>query len=347
MGPTADELKAQANDAFKKQKFEEAATLYSGAIDVCSKGSEAAELRLSLYNNRAMASLKLKRFEQCVSDATVVLKADADNVKALFRRGQAHKALENWKQAAADLTKVIRLQPGNKQAQVELSHVQKNAAKVETARTKAVETMMKRSAGDKDSPSLLSESGFSNSKKSNKGGLVIEEVSSTKLTEDKPKPKAAPAPAKPESPKAKKSPKSTPVVPLKIGMPSVPTVAPASSTQFEAQYNRLHKYPELFAQYLRLTVPEKLPTLFKSSMTAEVLIGIVGCCLKQYLPGGEWELCLRTLSGLAQVKRLDTALMCLSKSERGDLSELLSKMSTYSWNAKHKAVFEQVEKRFC
>ena len=41
-GPTAEELKARANNAFKKQAYAEAAQLYSDAIDVCTDVCTAA-----------------------------------------------------------------------------------------------------------------------------------------------------------------------------------------------------------------------------------------------------------------------------------------------------------------
>ena len=75
------------------------------------------------------------------------------------------------------------------------------------------------------------------------------------------------------------------------------------------------------------------------------MAGIVECCLRQYLPAGEHALCLRTLRGLSQVKRLETTLLSLSKSEKADLSSLIGSMQTHGgWDAKQAATMESVGK---
>ena len=141
---------------------------------------------------------------QVVADTTAVLKSDGENVKALFRRGQALKELRNWAGAAADLAALVKLQPSNKAASTELKEVRKQqtASKAEvktaeSARTKAVESLM----GVGSSPSSSSSSSKSangqsvskakGAKAKGKGGMVIEEISSTKLTDDDDKPAAA------------------------------------------------------------------------------------------------------------------------------------------------------------
>ena len=45
------------------------------------------------------------------------LEMDADNIKGLFRRGQANLALAEFAQAKADFRRVVELDPSNKAAQ--------------------------------------------------------------------------------------------------------------------------------------------------------------------------------------------------------------------------------------
>ena len=144
---------------------------------------------------------------QVVADTTAVLKSDGENVKALFRRGQALKELRNWAGAAADLAALVKLQPSNKAASTELKEVRKQqtASKAEvktaeSARTKAVESLMGVGSSPSSSSSSSSSSKSANgqsvskakgAKAKGKGGMVIEEISSTKLTDDDDKPAAA------------------------------------------------------------------------------------------------------------------------------------------------------------
>ena len=88
---------------------------------------EDLALVLSLHNNRAMASLKVggaatqmepvERFghyRSALADTKRVLKAEPDNVKALFRQGQAYIGLEEHEEAAGSLRRRCPLAWGSR-----------------------------------------------------------------------------------------------------------------------------------------------------------------------------------------------------------------------------------------
>ena len=95
--------------------------------------SEAAELTRSCILNLSSCYLNLKDFDKCVAECNIVLSGmdrrtvhllqlkscmpstgallagDADNLKALYRRGQAFLGLKKWIMAKEDLEKAVRL----------------------------------------------------------------------------------------------------------------------------------------------------------------------------------------------------------------------------------------------
>ena len=107
------ELKAMGNDLFKQQLYAPAAACYSDALRAL--GAEADEggaaLRATCLLNRAACRLKTGEPRGAVEDCGAVLADDADNVKALFRRGQAHAELQQLELAKADLLRAAKLAP--------------------------------------------------------------------------------------------------------------------------------------------------------------------------------------------------------------------------------------------
>jgi len=77
---------------------------------------EDKQLAVALLSNCAMAKLKVNDPEGAVSDCSRAISLDADNVKAVFRRGQGHLALGNIAEATADASRVLELDPANTQA---------------------------------------------------------------------------------------------------------------------------------------------------------------------------------------------------------------------------------------
>lgn len=79
--------------------------------------AEAKTLAVALLNNCAMARLKLSDAGSAIADCSKVLGYDASNVKALFRRAQAHLALGSYVDSVEDAKKVLELDKENKPAE--------------------------------------------------------------------------------------------------------------------------------------------------------------------------------------------------------------------------------------
>jgi len=104
-------LKEAGNEAFKNQKFEEAADLYTKAIRLSKEDDKE---RAVYYKNRAASYLKLEDFDQAVRDCNTSLEISPNDPKALFRRCQAYEGLNKIDSAYADAKEVHNLDPKNK-----------------------------------------------------------------------------------------------------------------------------------------------------------------------------------------------------------------------------------------
>ncbi|XP_069503981.1 FK506-binding protein-like [Ambystoma mexicanum] len=78
--------------------------------------------KAALHTNLAACQLRLHQFENAVQNCTKALVQESNSVKALYRRGTAYGALNEFERAGADLQEVLRLEPGNRAAQRELKH---------------------------------------------------------------------------------------------------------------------------------------------------------------------------------------------------------------------------------
>ncbi|XP_038980457.1 RNA polymerase II-associated protein 3-like isoform X3 [Phoenix dactylifera] len=105
--PDAASEKELGNEYFKQKKFPEAIECYSRSIAL-SPTSVA-------YANRAMAYLKLKRFEEAENDCTEALNLDDRYVKAYSRRATARKELGKLKASMEDSEFAMRLEPNNQE----------------------------------------------------------------------------------------------------------------------------------------------------------------------------------------------------------------------------------------
>ncbi|KAG2489697.1 hypothetical protein HYH03_011806 [Edaphochlamys debaryana] len=130
----AERFKAKGNEFFKVGRFAEALTEYGRAIN------ENPENPV-YYNNRAMACLKIFRFEQAEEDCNRALRFDlkeADKAKALLRRATARTALQKYTEAEKDLRQVLAVEPNNRQAREDLQHLQQMKTDMAAAQQRMV-----------------------------------------------------------------------------------------------------------------------------------------------------------------------------------------------------------------
>ncbi|XP_061495857.1 RNA polymerase II-associated protein 3 [Rhineura floridana] len=97
------------NGYFKEGRYELAIECYT--LGIAADGTNAL-----LPANRAMAYLKIQKYEEAEKDCTQALLLDSSYSKAYARRGTARAALGKLKEAMQDFERVLKREPGNKQA---------------------------------------------------------------------------------------------------------------------------------------------------------------------------------------------------------------------------------------
>eukprot|EP00884_Botryococcus_braunii_P009460 jgi/Botrbrau1/18515/Bobra.0072s0090.1 len=113
----AEALKGEGNDAFKKGDYQQAVKLYSKALDLDPHYHV-------VRSNRAMALLKMERYEDAELDCDHVLIKEPNNVKALLRRAAAREALSRIGEAAEDFRSALEQQPNNAEAKAGVQRCQ-------------------------------------------------------------------------------------------------------------------------------------------------------------------------------------------------------------------------------
>ncbi|KAG7673794.1 hypothetical protein Ndes2526B_g02735 [Nannochloris sp. 'desiccata'] len=109
----AEAAKEEGNTAFKKGLWEEAIQYYTKAIHLDT-------LMIAAWNNRAMALLKLQRWEEALADSLAVLGRQPSNVKALLRAAAAEMELEKKDEAKRHLESALLVEPSNMEAKKRL-----------------------------------------------------------------------------------------------------------------------------------------------------------------------------------------------------------------------------------
>ena len=120
--PTKEELyeenKIIGNEFVKQSQFEKAIDYYSKCVEIDNVNPVA-------YLNRSLCHLKCNNADLALKDSTFVLKSDAKNVKALFRRAMAYKMKLDYDLAVEDLRMLINLEKNNQIAIQELDEIEK------------------------------------------------------------------------------------------------------------------------------------------------------------------------------------------------------------------------------
>jgi len=108
---------------FKEGHIELALERYTRTIDKClvidnfapGNRERAKELRKLCWLNKSMCHLRLKRHWEAKVSCDQVLLMDSENMKALFRRAQAHLALRQVNDCIIDAKRVIQMEPQNQE----------------------------------------------------------------------------------------------------------------------------------------------------------------------------------------------------------------------------------------
>eukprot|EP00877_Chromochloris_zofingiensis_P002449 jgi/Chrzof1/12204/Cz06g25070.t1 len=99
------QLKTDGNKLHAEGLYAEAAEKYERAKNNLQgiAGQEAKDLLRACVLNLGSCYLNLGKYQQCVGECEAILAGDSQNLKALYRRGQALAALGRYPEAVADL----------------------------------------------------------------------------------------------------------------------------------------------------------------------------------------------------------------------------------------------------
>ncbi|KAH7437827.1 hypothetical protein KP509_05G091000 [Ceratopteris richardii] len=111
----ANAAKAEGNTLYGAGKYEEALDRYRNALETAPEHDETNEIRSMCHSNSAACFFQMACYKEAVQESTKALELNPTYVKALVRRAQSHEKLDNLDEALADYTKVLELDPGNKQ----------------------------------------------------------------------------------------------------------------------------------------------------------------------------------------------------------------------------------------
>ncbi|XP_055973826.1 peptidyl-prolyl cis-trans isomerase FKBP4 [Sorex fumeus] len=139
---------------FKEGKYKQAVLQYKKIVSWLEYKSsfskedaqKAQALCLASHLNLAMCHLKLQAFSAAVESCNKALELDSSNEKGLFRRGEAHLAVNDFDLAQADFQKVLQLYPSNKAARAQLATCQQRIRKQLAREKKLYANMFERLA---------------------------------------------------------------------------------------------------------------------------------------------------------------------------------------------------------
>ncbi|KAH1186763.1 peptidyl-prolyl cis-trans isomerase FKBP4 [Mauremys mutica] len=151
-------VKERGTQYFKEGKYKQATLQYKKIVSWLEHetgfseedDAKAKSLRLAALLNLAMCHLKLKEYSLALENCSKALELDSSNEKGLFRRGEAHLAVNDFELARADFQKVLQLYPSNKAAKVQLLACQQKIREQHEREKKMYANMFQRLA-DKDS----------------------------------------------------------------------------------------------------------------------------------------------------------------------------------------------------
>ncbi|KAI5065240.1 hypothetical protein GOP47_0019935 [Adiantum capillus-veneris] len=127
----ARSLKNQGNQLHGQGNYKEAIEKYSRGKENLLRVTtpEAAALLLACSLNLMSCYLKTGEFDKAVAEGTEVLRNDANNLKALYRRGQAYRELGKLRLAFRDMKKATKVDPDDAHVKEVLRQIEEQLEK--------------------------------------------------------------------------------------------------------------------------------------------------------------------------------------------------------------------------
>ncbi|XP_062156814.1 peptidyl-prolyl cis-trans isomerase CYP40-like [Alnus glutinosa] len=134
-----EDIKSFGNADYKKQDYKNALRKYRKGlryVDICwekedidqEKSSFLRKTKSQIFTNSSACKLKLGDLKGALYDADFAIRDDEDNVKALFRQGQAYMALNDIDSAVESFKKALELEPNDGGIKKELATARKKIA---------------------------------------------------------------------------------------------------------------------------------------------------------------------------------------------------------------------------
>jgi len=145
-------VKTFGNEQFKKQDYKMALRKYRKALrylDVCwekeeideEKSSCLRKIKAQIFTNSSACKLKLGDLKGALLDTDFAMRDGENNVKAMFRQGQAHIALNDIDAAVESFRKALELEPNDAGIKKELAAARKKIADRRNQERKAFSKM--------------------------------------------------------------------------------------------------------------------------------------------------------------------------------------------------------------
>ncbi|KAJ7565472.1 hypothetical protein O6H91_02G062600 [Diphasiastrum complanatum] len=314
--PDAISEKELGNEFFKEKKYVQAIECYSRSI--------ALQPTAVAYANRAMAFLKIGRFEEAEVDCTEAISLDDRYTKAYSRRGTARRELKNYLEAVEDHEFALRLEPQNKELQTQYSETKRlfekevNLKPSEEKVPLMIKTVMQ---GPVNPPTVVNTSSSSNiSSKPFQSSEAVDANSSLQTV--------TLVPTKVESKNGRKqeiaaSVQAAAARAAAAAMTSVSRnmVAPKTSYEFETMWKGLAG-----DRLSQIMDPLALPKLFKDSLGAPLLVDIIqtlGLLCSENL-----NLAIQILESLTRVGRFNMTILFLTPKDKAALKKLWDEVFT-------------------
>ncbi|XP_065857008.1 peptidyl-prolyl cis-trans isomerase CYP40 [Euphorbia lathyris] len=131
-----DSIKGFGNENYKKQDYKMALKKYRKALrylDICwekdgideEKSSSLRKTKSQIFTNSAACKLKFGDLKGALLDTDFAMREGENNVKALFRQGQAHMLLNDIDSAVESFKKALQLEPNDAGIKKELAAAKK------------------------------------------------------------------------------------------------------------------------------------------------------------------------------------------------------------------------------
>ncbi|KAK8589185.1 hypothetical protein V6N13_088051 [Hibiscus sabdariffa] len=346
--PDAKSEKELGNECFKQKKFKEAVDCYSRSITLSPTAVA--------YANRAMAYLKIRKFQEAEDDCTEALNLDDRYIKAYSRRATARKELGKLKESVEDAEFGLRLEPKNQE--MKKQHAELKALYEKEVLQKASRVIRRSMQGGQDAGKLETiENGLGVhpvSDSTQRMGVATVQGHQTKVSEcdEQSKPEKASVTleeigkrniragsrtdctqldagiAGPEIIKRNTKTRKQELKPLvqelasraasRARVDAAKNIRPANTAyQFEVSWKALSGDRSLQTHLLKVTSPTALPRIFKDAMSASMLVDIVKCVATFFRE--EMDLAIKYLENLTKVPRFDMLILFLSPTDKADL----------------------------